>query len=242
MALHLFPRNETFFDLFEQSADRVVQVAEAFRALLKDPAHFRENARAVKELEHEADKVTHAGLELLYSTFITPIDREDVHALITRLDDVADFIDAAAQRFVIYAVERVDEDLHAQAQVLVLSTERVRGGVGALRVMKKPGAIKQTLLDISKLENEGDQIFRGALAKLFASEKDPIRLIVRKELLQRRPRDRGDRAQAWLTPAPRWSSSSSDWRWSSTSSTASTTPPTRSRPSCRRASCRRAPR
>jgi predicted phosphate transport protein (TIGR00153 family) len=160
----------------------VVQVAEAFLALLKDPAHFRENARAVKELEHEADKVTHAGLELLYSTFITPIDREDVHALITRLDDVADFIDAAAQRFVIYAVERVDEDLHAQAQVLVLSTERVRGGVGALRVMKKPGAIKQTLLDISKLENEGDQIFRGALAKLFASEKDPIRLIVRKEL------------------------------------------------------------
>ena len=180
--MRLFPRNEAFFDLFDQSSDRIVEVATAFRVLLKDPALFRENARAIKELEHQADRVTHEALELLYSTFITPIDREDVHALVTRLDDVADFIDAAAQRVVMFGVEHVADDLQAQAQVLVLSTERMRDCVRALRAMKKPEAIQQMLREISKLENEGDQIFRNALAKLFATEKDPIRLIVRKEL------------------------------------------------------------
>ena len=184
MAIRLFPRNEEFFDLFDQSAARVVEAAKAFQALLKDPQHFRENARAVKEIEHQADKVTHAALEMLYGTFVTPIDREDIHALVTRLDDVADFIDAAAQRFVMFGVESVPEDMHAQAQVLVLSTERLGGAVRALREMKKPDAIKQTLMEIGKFEDEGDAIFRTALARLFKEEKDPIRLIVRKELLE----------------------------------------------------------
>jgi uncharacterized protein Yka (UPF0111/DUF47 family) len=182
MALRLFPRHEEFFDLFDQSAARIVEVARAYQALLRDPPNFRENARQVKEIEHLTDKVTHSALEMLYTTFITPIDREDIHALVTRLDDVVDYIDAAAQRFVMFGVDRTPDELHAQAQVLVLCTEQLRIGVNGLREMKNHAALKNTLIEISRLENEGDQIFRQALGRLFAEEKDPIRLIVRKEL------------------------------------------------------------
>jgi uncharacterized protein len=182
MAFRLFPRNEEFFDLFDESADRIVEVAKAFRALLEDPTRFRENARNVKELEHQADRVTHRGLEMLYSNYITPIDREDIHALITRLDDVVDYIDACAQRFVMFGIDTVPEELKSQAQVLVLMTERLRPCIAGLRDMNKVPQIKESLLELSKLENEGDQIFRGALAKMIANEKDMVRLIVRKEL------------------------------------------------------------
>lgn len=182
MAFRLFPRNEEFFDLFDESAARIVEVAKAFKSLLKDPQHFRENARAVKEIEHEADRVTHRALEMLYSTYLTPIDREDVHALVTRLDDVVDYIDACAQRFVMFGIERVPDELVAQAQVLVLMTERLQVSIKGLREMKKAPEIKQSLIELSKLENEGDQIFRQALAKLIATEKDIVKLIVMKEL------------------------------------------------------------
>jgi uncharacterized protein Yka (UPF0111/DUF47 family) len=182
MALRLFPRNEEFFDLFDQSAARIVEAAKAYQALLKDPTHFRENARQVKEIEHQADKVTHSALEMLYSTFVTPIDREDIHALVTRLDDVVDYIDAAAQRFVMFGVDQVPDEMHAQAQVLVLCTQQLSLGVNGLREMKRPEVLKAHLIEISRLENEGDQLFRVALGKLFKEEKDPIRLIVRKEL------------------------------------------------------------
>lgn len=182
MAFRLFPRNEEFFDLFDESAARIVEVAKAFQALLKDPQHFRENARAVKEIEHQADRVTHRALEMLYQTYITPIDREDVHALVTRLDDVVDYIDACAQRFVMFGIERVPEELVAQAQVLVLMTERLQLSIRGLRDMKKVAAMKESLIELSKLENEGDQIFRQVLAKLIATEKDPVKLIVMKEL------------------------------------------------------------
>jgi uncharacterized protein len=182
MALRLFPRNEQFFDLFDESAARIVEVARAFQGLLQEPDRFRENARAVKELEHQTDKVTHRALEMLYSTYLTPIDREDIHSLVTRLDDVVDYIDACAQRFVMFGIEEVPEELKAQVQVLVLMTERVQLCVRGLREMKKIPAIKESLMELSKLENEGDQIFRQVLARLIAKEKDPVRLIVMKEI------------------------------------------------------------
>ena len=182
MAFRLFPRNEEFFDLFDESAERIVEAAKAFQALPKNPPPFRENARAVKEIEHRADSITHRGLEMLYSTYITPIDREDIHALVTRMDDVVDYIDACAQRFVMFGIEVVPHELHAQAQVLVLMTERLQLSIRGLREMKKVPAIKASLIELSKLENEGDQIFRQVLARLIATEKDAVKLIVMKEL------------------------------------------------------------
>jgi uncharacterized protein len=182
MAFRLFPRNEEFFDLFDESAARIVEAAKAFQNLLKDPPRFRENALAVKEIEHQADHITHRALEMLYSTYITPIDREDIHALVTRVDDVVDYIDAASQRFVMFGVESVPVELQEQARVLVAMTEKLESSIRGLREMKKVPAIKDALLDLSRLENEGDLIFRRVLARLIATEKDAVKLIVMKEL------------------------------------------------------------
>lgn len=184
MPFRLFPRNEKFFELFDESAARIAEVAKAFQELLKAPEHFRENARLVKEIEHRADKLTHRALEMLYSTYITPIDREDIHALVTRLDDVVDYIDACAQRFVMFKIEKVPDELHSQAQVLVLMSERLGHSIRGLRDLKKFPAIKDSLIEISRLENEGDVIFRQVLVRLIAEEKDPVKLIVMKELFE----------------------------------------------------------
>ncbi|HTF87487.1 MAG TPA: DUF47 family protein [Planctomycetota bacterium] len=182
--MRLFPRDEEFFDLFDMSAARIVEAATAYRSLLDQPAHFRENARKLKELEHQTDKVTHQTLEKLYKSFVTPLDREDIHALITRLDDVIDYIDAAAQRFVMFPIDHVPEALRQMVDLLVMATAELQRAVGELRTLKKSGAIHEHLIELNRLENEGDTVFRGALARLFQEEKDAIRLLVWKEVYE----------------------------------------------------------
>lgn len=182
--MRLFPRDEEFFDLFDQSAAQIVQAATAFRALLDQPAHFRENARKLKELEHQTDKVTHQTLAKLYKSFVTPLDREDIHALITRLDDVIDYIDAAAQRFVMFPIDHVPEALRQVVDLLVMATGELQRAVAALRTLNKSEVMQEHLIELNRLENEGDAIFRSALARLFQEEKDAIRLLVWKEVYE----------------------------------------------------------
>jgi len=182
--MRLFPRNEEFFDLFDESAARMVEGAAGYRALINDPPHFLENARRVKEVEHRADKLTHATLEKLYKTFVTPIDREDIHALATRIDDVLDYIDAAAQRFVMFRLKYVPEELAGQAQILELCTVNLQKAISAMRSLRQPAVILELLSEVGRLEAEADQVFRAALGRLFDNEKDPIRLIMFKELFE----------------------------------------------------------
>jgi predicted phosphate transport protein (TIGR00153 family) len=182
--LRLFPRDEEFFDLFDLSAARIVEAATAYRSLLDQPAHFRENARKLKELEHQTDKVTHQTLAKLYKTFVTPLDREDIHSLITRLDDVIDYIDAAAQRFVMFPIDHVPEELRQMVDILVMATGELKLAVGALRKLQKPEVIQEHLIELNRLENEGDAIFRAALARLFQTERDAIKLVVWKEVYE----------------------------------------------------------
>lgn len=182
--MRLFPRDEEFFDLFDASAARIVEAAKAYRALLDQPAHFRENARRLKELEHQTDKVTHQTLEKLYKSFVTPLDREDIHALITRLDDVIDYIEAASQRFVMFPIDHVPEELRQMVDVLVMATAELQRAVAALRSVKNTSVIQEHLIELNRLENEGDAVFRGAIARLFQNEKDAIRLLVWKEVYE----------------------------------------------------------
>ena len=182
--MRLFPRDEEFFDLFDQSAARIVEAAVAYRSLLDQPAHFRENARKLKELEHQTDKVTHQTLAKLYKSFVTPLDREDIHALITRLDDVIDYIDAAAQRFVMFPIDHVPEALRQLVDLLVMATGELQRAVAALRTLNKTAMMQEHLIELNRLENEGDAIFRGALARLFLEEKDAIRLLIWKEVYE----------------------------------------------------------
>ncbi|MEW6775640.1 MAG: DUF47 family protein [Bdellovibrionota bacterium] len=182
--MSLFPKNDEYFDLFDQSTAHIAEGIAAFQTLLKDPANFRENARKVKEIEHETDKVTHQTLAKLYTSFITPLDREDIHALITRLDDIMDAVDAATQRLVLFNVHTVPEEMKAFAQLLGLCAEQVRRAVSGLRQIGKPQPIMDCLIEINRLENEGDQLLRQAIGKLFSEEKDPIAILKWKELFE----------------------------------------------------------
>jgi predicted phosphate transport protein (TIGR00153 family) len=183
-SVRLLPRDEEFFDLFDKSAARIVEAARDYRSLLDSPAQFRENARRLKELEHQTDEITHATLAKLYKTFVTPLDREDIHALITRLDDVIDYIDAAAQRFVMFQVEVVPDDMPKQVDLLTMATQELQGAVQGLRTLKKTRKIQEHLIELNRLENEGDLLFRIAIGRLFANATDPIRLMVWKELYE----------------------------------------------------------
>ena len=182
--MRLLPRDEEFFDLFDQSAARIVEAAVAYRELLDAPTQFRENARKLKELEHATDEVTHATLAKLYKTFVTPLDREDIHALITRLDDVIDYIDAAAQRFVMFRVEVVPDEMPHQVDLLGMATRELQGAVRCLRNLNKTRPIQEHLIELNRLENEGDAMFRLALGRLFQDAKDPIKVLVWKELYE----------------------------------------------------------
>src|SRR3954462_7460220 len=113
----LLPREGKFFDLFRQSGDLIVAGANEFVAMLSDLSHLESRARNIKSIEHKADEVTHATVELLHKTFITPIDREDIHELISRMDDILDYIEAASERMYLYNITVAPPEAIELAQI-----------------------------------------------------------------------------------------------------------------------------
>src|SRR4051812_25705863 len=117
------PREGKFFEFFHQSADLLVEGAKEFREMLNDMGHLETHARNIKSIEHQADEVTHRTMEMLHKTFITPLDREDIHQLIARMDDILDYIEAASERIFLYQVTEATQELHDLADVCYRSTE-----------------------------------------------------------------------------------------------------------------------
>jgi predicted phosphate transport protein (TIGR00153 family) len=184
MLERFFSRETPFFDLFERHAARSVAAAKSFLALTEDSDEFEKRAREIKQIESEADSITHQCVEALYRTPKTPFAREDVYRLITRMDDIVDAIEAAAERFVIYDITRVTTESREMARVLVRATEQVEMALGGLRYVRGDRGVLERCIEINRLENEGDALLRDALAKLFRNEKDPITLIKWKEIYE----------------------------------------------------------
>ena len=180
----LLPREESFFDFFEQHADVLVRGTQAFAELCAPGADIPLMTKKVRELEHEADSITHKCVEALHKTFITPIDRDDIHRLITRLDDVMDFVEAAAERITLYEITEMIADAKDLADVLVRAALDVQIALKGLRNLKDARTILQKCIDINRLENEADEVLRRAVAKLFKDSKDPIHVIKWKEILE----------------------------------------------------------
>jgi predicted phosphate transport protein (TIGR00153 family) len=184
MLRRLLPRETSFFDFFEKHAALTIRGAEALRDLMAEAANPAAKAKVVKEIEHEADVVTHACVEALHKTFITPIERDAIHMLISRMDDIMDYIEAAADRVALYNLNEMTVEAKALADVLVRATEHVAEAVRGLRDMKNSRAILARCVEVNRLENEGDTILRNAVAKLFREEKDPIMVIKWKEVYE----------------------------------------------------------
>jgi predicted phosphate transport protein (TIGR00153 family) len=178
------PKEKSFFDFFEQHAALTVQGTQELLNLLADPKNIEAKARRIADIEHETDVITHRCVEALHKTFITPIDRDSIHRLITRMDDIMDYVEAAAERIALYELSTMTQDVKDLAEVLHRATIEVEQACKHLRDLKNPSKILQLSIDINRLENEGDAILRRAVARLFREEKDPILVIKWKEIYE----------------------------------------------------------
>jgi predicted phosphate transport protein (TIGR00153 family) len=186
MFRRLLPKEVCFFEYFEKHAELTIEACKAFLALTQGAVEGRGQTGRIKELEHEADDLTHKCIEELNKTFITPIDRVDIHQLIKRLDDIVDAVDASASRLTLYELVEVREEARQLAEVLVKATTEIAVALKQLRKIGEVGAIKSSLIRIHQYENDGDTILRAALARLFKEEDHrPILVIKWKEIFER---------------------------------------------------------
>lgn len=180
----LIPKEMVFFDLFEQAAENAHQGAVALAALLDDYTNVAEKAKRIKDIEHAGDKITHDTIEKLNQTFITPIDREDIHRLISRIDDILDMIDTAVNRMYLYKIDKPTDDAKALAKVLVKATAIITELLPKMRNLKLSSSLLQDCIAIHTQENEGDRIEQHALASLFENGHDPIYIIKWKDIYE----------------------------------------------------------
>lgn len=184
MLRNLVPREEKFFVLFNNISDLIVKGAKEFRELIADPEHVQAHAKNIKEIEVIADEVTHRTVNLLHSTFITPMDRGDIHRLISNLDDILDTIETTSQRMHLYGIREIMPHTVDLADIIVRSAEHISQSVKLLEHMKNHSEIIEHCVAINHLENEADQVLRIAMAALFRDEADVKQLIKWKEIYE----------------------------------------------------------
>jgi uncharacterized protein len=182
--MRLLPRETSFFDYFEQQGQKTVEGCRAFLALVEDPADVMARARQIKVIEEQCDSITHRVVESLHRVFITPLDRNDIYRLITKMDDIMDHVEAAAERLALYEIRTMTKEAGDLARVLVTSSERVLEAISGLRNLKNPQVILEKCVEINRLENEADALLRGTLARLFKEEKDAVTIIKWKEIYE----------------------------------------------------------
>jgi len=171
-----------FFDLFERHADRTSEAAALLGTIVREHQDLEQLAERVKGVEHLGDEITHSVIERLHQTFITPMDRDDIHRLISRMDDVLDLIWASAERIWLYRLKRIEPEMGQLAHVLHRATEEMGAAVRGLRDLRDRKTLIAHCTEINRLENEGDAILRRAVARLFDDGADPIHVIKCKEI------------------------------------------------------------
>ena len=167
MRFSIIPREPKFFDMSERSAANVAATTKEFVAFLEDFTNVQDKVAHIIELEHEGDHIAHNILEELHCTFITPLDREDIALLAQRLDDMVDFVEAAASSMHLYRVEQPTKRAKELAAVLVKMAGELSAAMPRLRKRSKMKLILKNCVEINRLENEADAINRHALAELF---------------------------------------------------------------------------
>jgi predicted phosphate transport protein (TIGR00153 family) len=180
----LFPKDINFYDLFERGAAKVYEGVQLLADLVKEFTNVPLKAKRIKDVEHEADLITHDTVAKLNKTFVTPLDREDIHGLISSLDNILDHVEAAADKLSLYRIDTVKPDAVLLADILVHAVQEVSNTVGQLRHLKGAESILQHCIEINRLENEGDFVYRSAIAKLFEKGDDPLEVLKWKEIYE----------------------------------------------------------
>jgi uncharacterized protein len=177
----LIPKDTSFFEMFSAMSDNLIAGARSLVELFSDYRDVESRIEAIRRIEREGDELTHAILTKLNQTFITPFDREDIHQLASKLDDVLDFINAAGARTVMYHISNPPAAAADLSRMILMQCQELQKAVS---LMQKNGNILAHCVEINRLENEADLVCQHAIAKLFEYEKDPITLIKVKELLE----------------------------------------------------------
>ena len=170
MLRKLLPKKTEFFELFSRQAELAVAGARALQILLGDLPQAQEHSMRIRQIEHEADSVCHEAIELLHRSFITPIERGDVHALASKLDDVIDHIEATGQRLWLYEIEKGTAEVLEMAGLLVRATEGMHRVVEALAKRRAAPEIRELCSAVKEVEKANDRLLRGATARLFKEE------------------------------------------------------------------------
>jgi predicted phosphate transport protein (TIGR00153 family) len=173
-----------FFDLFVESVQAACRAAEKLEALMNNYCDIHQQIKAIEEIEHEADQCVHRILHQLNKSFITPIDREDIYLIAKELDNITDDIESTAHRFRMLNVKVIKEDAKKMAALIVQCTRELKDVMADLKNMKKSTGLREKIIEVNRIENVGDDIFRNAITTLFASEKDPIEVIKWKEIFE----------------------------------------------------------
>jgi predicted phosphate transport protein (TIGR00153 family) len=181
MLNRLIPRDEQFFDLFNQLAEHLKTAAALLGQLFADPGRTADFVKQIKDVEHQADVLTLSINTRIDKSFITPIDREDIHLLASRLDDVIDRLDGTARRVVMLHINEVREPAKQMASVICQAAEHIATAVKAIKV---PALVSAQAAEIKKLEEEGDAIYHDAVGALFAGSPDPLEVIRWKEVYE----------------------------------------------------------
>ena len=180
MAFRLIPREARFFDDFVAMAEQIRLGATMLEEMLAPEKPIWDKADQIKEVEHKCDFLTHEIIQRLHRTFVTPLDREDIHTLARSLDDVMDAIDASASVVRLYSIGKVRPDARELARIIKASADQMVIALGALERRK---GVAEPAVEINRLENEADRIHQAAVRLLFQEERDPIEIMKWKEIL-----------------------------------------------------------
>ncbi len=180
----LFPREEKFFVLFEQSAQNAVKIAQQLKDMVNIWENVKERVEMITTLEHDGDAITHQVMAQLHRTFVTPLDREDIALLAQTLDDITDLIHSAADAMLLYKVERPTDKAKELADIVVEATAEVERGVSDIHERIDKDKLLKHSMEINRLENVGDSVYRSALAELFVNSPDFAYLIKWREIYE----------------------------------------------------------
>ena len=178
----IIPRDEAFFAMFEKASQNALDGALVLKDLLDHFDDVKEKARQIEEIEHKGDILTHEIVKKLNTTFITPIDREDILALTSSIDDVIDLIHAAATRIMLYKIAEPTPQAKELGFLILKSTRELHRGI--TRLSTEMDEVFEHCVEVNSLENEADRVCRDAIAQLFDQEKDPIYILKWKEIYE----------------------------------------------------------
>jgi predicted phosphate transport protein (TIGR00153 family) len=176
----LVPRDESFFELFVRQGEHILTAAETLQDLVSDCEQAARRAARLRDLEHEGDEITHEVMRRLNTVFVTPLDHEDIHRLSSTLDDVLDHIEAAGDLFDLHKIDSPLPAMKSQADVLQRASEALRD---ALKVLPQYGKLGPYWVEINRIENEGDRVYRQAVADLFGGEYRAMDVLKWKEII-----------------------------------------------------------